>query len=840
MTQLLERDEHIQSLLRTVTAAEAGHSSVVLMTGEAGVGKTSVVRAFLDRLDAGVTVRGGACDDLLAPPALGPLRDAFRGSAGPVERALATGDTDAVFDAVTTELNADRPTVVVVEDLHWADDATLDLLRYTTRRLDRLRTVVVLTFRDDAVDPRHPLRALLGNLTDGRTIRIPLEPLSPAAVRRMAADRDGVELYAQTLGNPFYLTEALAGPAGAVPATVVDAVLVRARALGAGCLDVVEQLSVVPSHSGLAFVERLLGGRTDELAHAEQHGVLRLHPDGIGFRHEIARRAIEQSLPVLRRRALNRNLVQLLLAENEPDVSCLVHHAVEADDADTVLRYAPEAARQASQAGSHRQALAHLEALLPHRDRLDIEQQADLLDDYAWELHIAHRFADAVEAGRRAIALREQSGDPVPLVETLLRVSRHLYMAGDTEAAIAAIDQASRLGASAATAAYRAIIRALSGCPGAAVEALEEARVLAVEAGRTDLAALCLNYLGVTLADLGDPQGVRHLRASLRSALATGDHESAARAYTNLAEVLFRQGHTDQLGECLADGLDFTRERGFWSHSYNLEVHRAQLSLRTGGWDDADRRLRRLLDEIDDPGMLYVYSVPVYARLLARRGDLDTAETLLATSTERAWRQLSLCGILYSAIGYAEWAWLSGRRDVAEEIHRKMSGYAIPPGLGHIVGELCRYLARAGVEVEPDDCGSTLRGVEPYERALELADSGKAEPMLEALRILDELGATAAVRLVRRQLKELGVRRIPRGIQAGTRNNPGGLTTRQLDVLVLLADGLTNAEIAERLVVSVRTVDHHVSAILSKLGAQSRHEAAATATSLNLTPARSA
>lgn len=861
--QVYERDEQIAGLLTAVDDAAAGRSSVVLLSGEAGIGKTTVVRSFLDQVPGKVRVLAGACDDLLAAPALGPLRDAFRGTGGPVERALSNGEPDAVFTALLDELNHARPTVLVIEDLHWADDATIDLIRYVSRRLDRLRAVLILTFRPDfvTVDPRHPVRAMLGELAGERVRRVALEPLSALAVHRLAAgsDRDAAELFELTRGNPFFVTEALAGPAGDVPVTVIDAVLARARALDAECLRAVEQLSVVPSHLDLDFATALLGDRAELLAAAEAGGVLQLHPDGIGFRHEIARRAIEYSLPEIRRRALNRAVVETLLAREDPELPQVVHHAVEAADAETVLAYAPRAARAATAAGSHRQALASFEAVLPYADRLDSTERAGLLEDYAWELHIAHRFADSVEVGVRAIALREQTGDPVALAETLLRMSRHQYMAGDTDGAMLAIERAHLLAEPvsspsllAATTAYQGMIMALANCPLQAVAPLERAQELASAAGRTDLVALCLNYLGVVLADAGDPRGVRLLHDSLSAALVSADHESVARAYTNLAEVLYRQRRTTELADCLTAGLEFTRERGFWSHTYNLEVHAALASLRRGDWDDAERRLRELLDSVDDPGMLYVYSVPAYARLLARRGDLDAAGRLLEESWQRAFAQMSICGVLYASAGYAEWAWLTGRRDVAEGIYQRMTEHEIPRGLGHGAGEIFRYLARAGVAVTPfdgiagayaaglrgdwEDAAAAWAGHDPYEQALELAESGSPEHLLEALRMLDDLGAAPAANLVRRRLRELGVQRIPRGALPSTRDNVAGLTRRQLDVLELLADGLTNAEIADRLVVSVRTVDHHVSAILAKLGAQSRREAAAAADELGLLP----
>ena len=622
----------------------------------------------------------------------------------------------------------------------------------------------------------------------------------------------------------------------------------------------VEQLSVVPTHLELDTVRELLGdnpGTLDALAEAEQSGVLRLHHDGIGFRHEIARRAIEHSLPAVRRRALNATVLGLLKTRRGLDVTWLVHHAVAAGDTDTLLAQAPLAARQATRAGSHRQALAHYEAVLPYADRLPLADRAELLDDYAWELYIAHRFSAAVEAGRQAIELREQAATDEPglvaLAETLLRVSRHRYMAGDTAAAREAVERAGRVATVvgsydagsrallASTTVYRGMMLALTGCPTEAVPLLEHGRELAAAAGRTDLVALCLNYLGVALADLGDPRGLPYLRDSLATATRNGDHESAARGYTNLAEVLFRQGRTDELADCVERGIEFTCDRGFWSHQYNLELHQALVCLRRGDWAGADEILGRL-DAVDEPGMLYVYLAPVLGRLLARRGELDAAEELLAEAWHRSWLQRSMVGIVYTAVAYAEWAWLSARPDVADAIYQRLEldDHEPLPGIEYSIAELFGYLTRAGVTVEPYAGVSRPwpdRVADPYERALALADAGTVESTLEALELLDGLGATAAARLIRTKLRELGVQRIPRGARASTRKNPAGLTHRQLDVLMLIADGLTNAEIAGRLVVSVRTVDHHVSAVLDKLGARSRREAAAAADSLGLVPA---
>jgi len=198
-------------------------------------------------------------------------------------------------------------------------------------------------------------------------------------------------------------------------------------------------------------------------------------------------------------------------------------------------------------------------------------------------------------------------------------------------------------------------------------------------------------------------------------------------------------------------------------------------------------------------------------------------------------------GLAYAGIARAEWAWLTGDLDAARQVAAVLLPRTEHPGAAPFRGELLRYLARAGLPAEPfEGCppgyDEGLRGYwrsaaaawrragDPYETALELG-GGDAEACSEALSTLERLGASVPADRVRDRLRELGVS-VPRGPRASTRANPAGLTARQLAVLELLREGLTNAEIAERLVLSVRTVDHHVAAILAKLGVSSRREAA--------------
>ncbi|TCM45080.1 regulatory LuxR family protein [Kribbella sp. VKM Ac-2568] len=849
--RLVERDRVIAEVVGAVEGARRESGALVLVTGEAGVGKTSVVREVVARLGGGVRVLRGACDDMLAPPPLQPLRDAVRGSGGPLEAALQAEATDGLFEAIVAEFDGAQPTVLVVEDVHWADDATLDLLRYLARRLQRLRAVLVLTYRADEIDPRHPLRSLLGSLTDVPVHRVGLKPLSAEAVRVMAVGtrRDVEELYRLTGGNPFYLTEALAGPADAVPVTVVDATLARLHTLDPESVAVVEQLSVVPTPVDLEHIGTLVGGRIEALARAEQRGVLETDEQGVRFRHELARRAIEESLPAIRRRELNATIVRLILGcDVDRELCALVHHAVGAGDIATIVEYAPRAARQATRAGSHRQALAQYEAVFPYCDRLPPAARAEVLAGYAWELHIAHRFPEAVERCRDAVELFEQLGDPMPWAETLLQLARHCYLAGETDAALAAVGRALEVAQGndevlPAAIGCRGMLLVLTGAAEEAIPALEQAHGLAQQAGRTDLAALCLNYLGLAYCDLDRPGGLENLRISIDAALATGDFEAVARGYTNLVEMLYRARRWDELDETISAGLEFTRERGFGSHTYNLETHRGLLTMRRGDLAAAEEHLRWLIDTVEEPGMLSVLSASSLGRVLARRGDA-AAEELLADAWERSRRQRSVLGLAYAATAYVEWAWLNDRAALAEVVRDDLGDEVLT---APAYRELCRYLTLADATADWSDAlgkgGRGCTGLEyadawedtPYEQALAMAGSGEREPTLQALQILLNLGAAPAASLVRRQLRELGVSRIPRGSQARSRNNPAGLTDRQVDVLRLLVEGHTNAEIAEKLVVSVRTVDHHVSAILSRLDARTRREAATIAKTLDLT-----
>ena len=854
---LLERDAELRRLRETLRGAGQGRGSVVLVSGEAGIGKTVLVRRFAREAAAQARVLVGACDDLVTPRTLGPFRDMARArdAAGTLAEAVEPGaGREAVFGAVHQEL-AGRPTVLVVEDVHWADDATLDVLRYLAWRIPELPCVLVLTYRDELGDD-HPLRRVLGALPHRQVRRLGLRPLSVGAVEELAGGHgaDAAAVLAVTAGNPFFVTEVLANPGVEVPATVRDAVLARLAGLSEPTQRALELLSTVPGQAERWLVERLLGDQLAALDEAERRGVLEADPGHVWFRHELARRAIERRLSSTARVACNRRVLAELARRPDVELSRLSHHAHQAGEPEAVVRHGLAAAREAAGAGAFHEALAHYELVLRWSGQLAAEQRAAVLEESVWVLYNLSRFDEAVARAGQVVRLAERIGEPARLGQALTTLSRMRYMvndpAGSEEAvtrAVALLEPLSDQPRLARAYTYLAAILKLTDRLDEAIALARRSLELGERTGQRDVVAHSLNYLGYALLDLGDPGGAAHLRRSAEVARVASHYEYAQRAQTNLVEGLYRLGRFHELDQPLADGLAYAREYGFASHEYNLEAHRCMLLTLRGRWDEAEAGLRRLLAG-DDPGVLASFGLSALGRLLARKGD-PAAGPLLERAWRTATRTNSVQPIALAGIARVESAWLAGDHRAAAELARVPLDRTAGRGAERYRGELLRYLARCGHPVDaPAGCPPEFAlGIEgdwagaaalwralgaPYEHALELASSGRRQELLEALTVLDRLGAVAAANLVRRDLRQMGVTHLPRRPRPRTRANPAGLTDRQLEVLGLLADGLTNAEIADQLVVSVRTVDHHVAAILAKLNVGSRREAARAAPDL--------
>ena len=348
---------------------------MVLVEGEAGAGKTVLLRRFCEDHRATARILWGGCDALHTPAPLAPLLDVAQITGGELVE-LVEGDASphVVAAALMRELGRGSPTVLVFEDVHWADEATLDVMRILGRRVESVPALVLASFREDELDRVHPLRLLLGELaTSQSTARLEIAPLSGAAVAELAQAYgvDGDALYRATAGNAFFVTEVLASGNGEIPSTVRDAVLARAARLAPEARTLLEAVAIAPPQAELWLLEALAGDAVDHLEECLTSGMLTPQPAAVAFRHELARRALEESLAPNVRVALHRAALDALAdpPSGAPDLARLVHHAEAAADADAVLRFAPAAAARASVRGAHREAAAHYARALEHSSR---------------------------------------------------------------------------------------------------------------------------------------------------------------------------------------------------------------------------------------------------------------------------------------------------------------------------------------------------------------------------------------------------------------------------------------------------------------------------------------
>jgi DNA-binding CsgD family transcriptional regulator len=857
---LLERDEYLEDLRQALADLAQGRGRLALVAAEAGGGKTALVNAFLADLPRGTRALVGACDGLFTPRPLGAFADVAALMGGEPAVLIERGARPyEMIGPLADELTA-RPTVLVLEDLHWADESTLDLLRLLARRTEGLGTLVIGTYRDDELGPAHPLRIVLGDLESTTTLlRLRLPPLSPEAVHELAEPHgvDADDLYARTAGNPFFVTEALAA-GEAIPATVRDAVLARAARLAPDARRLLAAVAIASPQAEPWLLERVAGDMLDELEPCLASGMLEAHERGVVFRNELARLAIEGSLPPTQRVELHRLVLSALesrMAETSAiDFARAAHHAEAAGDTDAVLRYATAAGDYASEVGASREAAAQYERALRFSGQLDAKERADLLERRAYACYLIGDMVDALEAQQRALDCNREVGDRLGEADSLRSMSRLLRYVGRSEdamevgrEAVAVLEElppGHELGMAWCNVSH--LCMHLEDAPGTldwGTRALE----LAGRLGDAEVKVYALTNIG-SLEALSQAS-TKKLEQALGVALEENLEEHVGRAFVALVWWSPRGRWYASADEHIALGLDYCTERGLDMWRHFLLATRARSLLDRGRWDEAGECAAVV---VRDPGSFSVPRIVALSTLglvRARRGDPEAWPVL-----EEAWALAEGTGELQRmeppAVACAEALWLLGRPQEVVTSTQATFELALEKESWWIVGELAGWRRRAGAEEEISDvpepwalelAGNWRQAAQlwaaldaPYEAALAQADADDEAALAEALECLRRLGAQPAGAIVARRLRKRGVRTLPRGPRPATQANPAGLTPRELEVLGLVAEGLPNGEIADRLVLSKRTVDHHVSAILRKLGARTRGEAVAAARRLDL------
>lgn len=855
MRAFLERDVYLEALSACLQDARKGRGALVFVGGEAGVGKTTLVRRFSETVCKTAQIAWGVCDPLSTPGALGPVVEVAAALDGSVARLFDEPRQRRVAFHSLLDLLRPKgsPSVLVMEDVHWADQATIDFLRFAGRRMGDTAALLIATYRDDEVGGAHPVRVLLGDLATASAVhRMALPLLSESAVRELAgaSGLDPVRLYRHTGGNPFFVAEILASGKMDIPATVMDAVLARAARLSRPAREVLEVCAVIGARVEPWLLESVRAPVGETVDECLSRGFLRPEGNNLAFRHELARQAIVHAMSPQRTFETHRAVLRALRRSSgaSRDPARLAHHAEAVGDKAAILSFASAAAQQSAALGAHREAVAQYARALRFADDLPFEERAELLVHQSYECHLTEQHDRAIEAQERALECYGRIGDLRSEGDGLRWLSRLLWFAGRVPAAeeagrraLALLQQfppSRELALAYANLAQLAMnAEDADGTLGWGTRAME----LATSFNDTEVRIHALNSIGTTEFLRGNADGREKLEQSLDLARRTGLEYDVGRAFVHLAWGSVTQRLHALAGRYITSGLEYCNERDLdLTRSYLLAL-RSRSEVDQGHWTEAADTAGSVLRDPRTSPLARVLGLVSLALVRVRRGDPE-AWLLLDEAQHIAEHSGELQCIAPPVAAKAEAAWLAGEYASVEPATTEALHLAMRCGSHWMIGELAVWRRRAGIWEElPDDMAEPYRlemtgqrrGASdlwtrigcPYEAAAALAQCGEEDALRQALEGFKGLGARPMASIVARKLRRLGVRAIPRGPLESTRANPAGLTAREVEVLNLVAEGLPNAQIADRLYLSLKTVEHHISAVLSKLGVRTRGEA---------------
>jgi DNA-binding CsgD family transcriptional regulator/tetratricopeptide (TPR) repeat protein len=719
--RLLEREPQLASLGGLFERASRGAGACAILFGEAGVGKTALIRQFIDQLPAGTPRLVAGCEALFVPRPMGPFVDLAEQWPPGIALALREGRPYPGLYADLAAYLAQKPSapkVLVLEDLHWADAGTLDCVRYLGRRVAATGALVVLSFRSGDVSADHPLNVTLADLPSQDAQRIEVPCLSRDAVTLLAryAGRSALGVYEATAGNSFFVTEVLGSQPGTVPGSIRDAVLARLMRLGAPTRAVAELVAVSPTAMERALVEALVDGAGPLLDECIEHHLLVAAGSRICFRHDLARQAVAGSLPANRAAQLHRRVFEALRQRPLVPLQRLVHHAELAGLSDQVLALAPDAARSAARMSAHREAAELYSRALEHAASLPATEHADLLEAAAHEFDLIGAGSDYMKATTEALALRRQTQDSMRVGINLRRLAfGHHTLHGDRAQAqaaiIGAVECLSRCHPSVELALALAQLSRMQSSWSeydTSVQTGDRALALAEALGDAPCLVEALHASASARMFVRDDTRARaNLARALSMALDSGLEDTAARLYRTLQMVSVIYRHHAYALDIAEQGVGYCEARDLDLHRAHLLENRALSEFELGRWSDADRTLAGCL-AVPNLSPLLLSSIHyLRARIAARRGD---------PASHDYWRELRAApdalpmGYRVPAIAAAcaEAAWLQGDADAARSVAALGAHVAVEQSEARLLGPLLVWLRRL-------DATPQAAGVPPHE-----------------------------------------------------------------------------------------------------------------------------
>ena len=651
------RVRELGELGRALDAARNGSSTVVLVAGEAGIGKTRLALELAARARGeGFEVLLGRSIDLVGTElpyqpfveALRPLGDLPR-----VDREA--GSQLRVFQE-TLELLGERaaaaPVLLVLEDLHWADASTLDLVVFLAHNLRDRRVLLLATYRADELASAERMRRLAdGVRRTGSALAVELGPLQREEVAALLEARADAPppaaltdaILSRSEGNPFFAEELLAAASegsGELPRGLRDLLLQRVARLDPATQNLLRQAAAAGRDVGYPLLRAAAAlperDVRQSLRQAVEHGVLvaGTATSSFRFRHALLAEAVYATLLPGEREELHARLAEELAHSGAAAPAELAPHWAAAGRTKEALAASVQAARQAEAVFGLAEALAHLERALRLWDT--VPDAADLVQvdlaglcfsaaEAAWNTGAAPR---AVELAQRAIEL---VGDGDPLRAALLYegLGRYLHDSGRGDVALAAVERAVELAPVQPPSPERAQVLAILGNLlmvawryDESVAACEQALALARAVGAHQAEVLALRALGAGLAYLGrGEEGLAQLWLALRLAEERADPTMAHHAYVTLTDVLTMLGRPRESARLAATGLEALHRYGL--DQTTLVANQVEALVASGEWDQADRvsaaALRAMTATLPHQPLIMRASVEV------GRGDFDAA-----------------------------------------------------------------------------------------------------------------------------------------------------------------------------------------------------------------------